>query len=1211
MNRLLRKSAGGRPPMGLNKACRIKLTLLESSPTPAKKLGKYQDTNMQGVVYELNSYIEQRLDTGGDNHLLLYELSSIIRIATKADGFALYFLGECNNSLCVFTPPGIKEGQPRLIPAGPITQGTTISAYVAKSRKTLLVEDILGDERFPRGTGLESGTRIQSVLCLPIVTAIGDLIGILELYRHWGKEAFCLSHQEVATANLAWASVAIHQVQVCRGLAKQTELNDFLLDVSKTYFDNIVAIDSLLEHIMIYAKNLVNADRCALFQVDHKNKELYSDLFDIGEEKEGKPVFKKTKEIRFSIEKGIAGQVARTGEVLNIPDAYADPRFNREVDLYTGYTTRNILCMPIVSRGSVIGVVQMVNKISGSAFSKTDENNFKMFAVFCALALHCANMYHRIRHSECIYRVTMEKLSYHSICTSEEWQGLMNFNLPSRICREIELFHFDIGPFENMWPGIFVYMIHQSCGTSCFELEKLCRFIMSVKKNYRRVPYHNWKHAVTVAHCMYAILQNNYGLFTDLERKGLLIACLCHDLDHRGFSNSYLQKFDHPLAALYSTSTMEQHHFSQTVSILQLEGHNIFSTLSSSEYEQVLEIIRKAIIATDLALYFGNRKQLEEMYQAGSLNLHNQSHRDRVIGLMMTACDLCSVTKLWPVTKLTANDIYAEFWAEGDEMKKLGIQPIPMMDRDKRDEVPQGQLGFYNAVAIPCYTTLTQILPPTEPLLKACRDNLNQWEKVIRGEETAQWISGKGASEQLPRKGGGNLSQKCWLCGHQGPATILLSLAFHSTCGYIAALEAPPWEDPVYLKWNHCETPGVKTLCNLRELLNRLQKVHRDDVYVYTSGYLNPNKLYKPTKAIAKHWRNANRPRKRTKAFPFSVSRDEQTEEMRDAWAYFTINTALQPDYTLNTPLFRYLNPQLATSPDSKEVSKFPEEDEDEIRERHEIYLGRHRKEELSLPLMKVLKYPEVASSRQCSRPASGRDVYQYVSSYLAGITKADRYKKFLSFQKEVLAKEDVPKNDFTGSKVAVNHEKKLKEELEKICTCNPQQFNRLQVFGEIFEDICNSSLIFGDLLKEVKDEYELYMAALLDSQPTAQYKRLLAEVKGLEKSPVHSTDIDQARERLRKLQQAAVAALQHNNRKSLPFPLKFPFKTICFQNETIKLETANRILRKKIKAIDNHVKQLVKKSKMEEEERQVLWDLMKEYTDLEDEEDDSRIFGK
>ncbi|XP_062832412.1 cAMP and cAMP-inhibited cGMP 3',5'-cyclic phosphodiesterase 10A isoform X2 [Anolis carolinensis] len=758
----------------------------EDVSTP-KHVNRYQNSDMQGVVYELNSYIEQRLDIGVNNQLLLYELSGVIRMAINADGFALYFLADCNNSLCVFTPPGIKDGQPQLIPVGPIQQGTTVSAYVAKSRETLLVEDILGDERFPKGTGLESGTRIKSVLCLPIVNAIGDLIGILELYRYWGNETFHLSHQEVATANLAWASVAIHQVEVSRGLAKQTELNDFLLDVSKTYFDNIVAIDSLLEHIMIYAKNLVNADRCALFQVDEKNNELYSDLFDIGEEQEGKPVFKKTKEIRFSIEKGIAGQVARTGEVLNIPDAYADPRFNREVDLYTGYTTRNILCMPIVSRGSVIGVVQMVNKLSGSAFSKTDENNFKMFAVFCALALHCANMYHRIRHSECIYRVTMEKLSYHSVCTEEEWQNLMDCKLPPHLCKEIELYHFDISPYEDFWPAIFIHMIHQCCGIGwrisredtqdkeeCsamlsalslyvesdvveegFDLEKLCRFTMSVKKNYRRVPYHNWKHAITVVHCMYAILQNNHTVFTDLERRGLLVACLCHDLDHRGYSNSYLQKFDHPLAALYSTSTMEQHHFSQTVSILQLEGHNIFSNLSSSDYEQVLEIIRKAIIATDLALYFGNRKQLEELHQGRTLNFKNQAHRDRVIGLMMTACDLCSVTKLWHVTRLTASDIYAEFWAEGDEMKKLGIQPIPMMDRDKKDEVPQGQIGFYNAVALPCYTTLAQILPPTAPLLRACKENLKQWEKVIRGEEAYGWIptqSNSTGSDSLPVK---------------------------------------------------------------------------------------------------------------------------------------------------------------------------------------------------------------------------------------------------------------------------------------------------------------------------------------------------------------------------------------------------------------------------------------------------------------------------
>ncbi|XP_042157312.1 cAMP and cAMP-inhibited cGMP 3',5'-cyclic phosphodiesterase 10A isoform X3 [Oncorhynchus tshawytscha] len=691
--------------------CNSLFCLLLSDDTSSGS--RYQDSNMQNVVHDLTSYLEQRLDPGGDNKLLFYDLCTIIKTATKADGFALYHLGECNNSLCLFKPAGAKDGPPTFIPAGPITFGTTIAAHVATTRKILLVEDITGDERFPEGTGQDSdsGIHVHSVLCLPILTAIGDLIAILELHRHRGHEPFNISNQEVATASLAWASVAIHQVQVCRGLAKQTELNDFLLDVSKTYFDNIVAIDSLLEHIMIYAKNLVNADRCALFQVDHNNNELYSDLFDIGEENEGKPVFRKTKEIR-------------------------------EVDLYTGYTTRNILCMPIVSRGTVIGVVQMVNKLCGSAFTKTDENNFKMFAVFCALALHCANMYHRIRHSECIYRVTMEKLSYHSICTSEEWKTLTKLDLPTPLYKEIELFHFDISQFEELWPAVFVYMVHNSCGETSFELEKLCRFTMSVRKNYRRVPYHNWKHAVNVAHCMYAILQKTTGIFTEIEKKGLLIACLCHDLDHRGYSNTYLQKFDHPLAALYSTSTMEQHHFSQTVSILQLEGHNVFSNLTSSEYEQVLEIIRKAIIATDLALYFGNRKQLAELLTTEALDLDNHQHRDRVIGLMMTACDLCSVTKLWPITRLTANDIYAEFWAEGDEMKKIGIQPIPMMDRDKKEEVPQGQVGFYNAVALPCYTTLSELFPPSSPLLQACKENLGQWEKIVNGEEVDSGVRG-------------------------------------------------------------------------------------------------------------------------------------------------------------------------------------------------------------------------------------------------------------------------------------------------------------------------------------------------------------------------------------------------------------------------------------------------------------------------------------
>ena len=74
---------------------------------------------------------------------------------------------------------------------------------------------------------------------------------------------------------------------------------------------------------------------------------------------------------RFSVEKGIAGHVAMTGEVVNIAKAYEDSRFNREIDKATGYTTHNILCMPIISKKNIIGVVQMINKRSGSHFTNT------------------------------------------------------------------------------------------------------------------------------------------------------------------------------------------------------------------------------------------------------------------------------------------------------------------------------------------------------------------------------------------------------------------------------------------------------------------------------------------------------------------------------------------------------------------------------------------------------------------------------------------------------------------------------------------------------------------------------------------------------------------------------------------------------------------------------------------------------------------------
>ena len=69
---------------------------------------------------------------------------------------------------------------------------------------------------------------------------------------------------------------------------------------------------------------------------------------------------------------------------------------------------------------------------------------------------------------------------------------------------------------------------------SGFDVDVLTRFVLTVQKNYRDVPYHNWTHAFTVAHSMYCVIKSSNGVVSGLEAIALYVACLCHDLDHRG-----------------------------------------------------------------------------------------------------------------------------------------------------------------------------------------------------------------------------------------------------------------------------------------------------------------------------------------------------------------------------------------------------------------------------------------------------------------------------------------------------------------------------------------------------------------------------------------------------------------------------------------------------------------------------------------------------
>mgnify|MGYP002677933453 FL=1 len=145
----------------------------------------------------------------------------------------------------------------------------------------------------------------------------------------------------------------------------------------------VTDIDILLKVIAEETKIAIQADRCTVFMLDKDKNELWSKVA-LGMD---------SQEIRFPADKGLAGYVVKTGEPLNIPNAYNDPRFNPDIDKETGYHTKTILCMPIKNNNQeIIGAFQVLNKLGG-VFTKGDEDLLVAIGGSASIALENAQLF--------------------------------------------------------------------------------------------------------------------------------------------------------------------------------------------------------------------------------------------------------------------------------------------------------------------------------------------------------------------------------------------------------------------------------------------------------------------------------------------------------------------------------------------------------------------------------------------------------------------------------------------------------------------------------------------------------------------------------------------------------------------------------------------------------------------------------------------------
>src|SRR5574344_147144 len=153
-----------------------------------------------------------------------------------------------------------------------------------------------------------------------------------------------------------------------------------------------ISIETNIDHLLVViakqTKDAIDADRCTVFLYDEKTNELWSKV----------ALRLQSEEIRFPANLGLAGHVFTTGETVFIQDAYNDKRFNKEVDLKTGYKTNNLICIPIRNlKHEIIGVFQVLNKLSGE-FTKADEELLGAISVTAGISIENANLFEHQQH---------------------------------------------------------------------------------------------------------------------------------------------------------------------------------------------------------------------------------------------------------------------------------------------------------------------------------------------------------------------------------------------------------------------------------------------------------------------------------------------------------------------------------------------------------------------------------------------------------------------------------------------------------------------------------------------------------------------------------------------------------------------------------------------------------------------------------------------
>jgi GAF domain-containing protein len=666
------------------------------------------------------------------------------------------------------------QGMEKEIPGGfriPIGKG--IIGNVAQTGQTENIQDVYEDPRFDPAMDKKTGYRTQTMLCMPVLDTQGKVIAALQMinkkrgYFDDSDEETLVIFSEIISSALQNCTLFMHTI---------TERSR-ILNILNSIGNYILVFNS--EGVMEYSNKSIKP----VFGISNKiayksqysswlreNRQLVLDITS---------VLQSTKRIQRKSQKIVSATFKRTRTTPNLTRAIkGDTK-----ELHFHYTVAPVQSL---SKNESNGVVLILEDVSALA-----ELNLKLEKIQNEVQSMKSSIYGETSLQKCIQKLAIISKSiddtetrlyldeiiktlkqgnlnradimnnmpvlqgYSSKAISEyigleenfaqqvalkprqESKGFVEF-IESSLMDEIRNVDFD--PFAiqdhfTYFKAMFVDfdLINQLD----INVKNLMNFMNQVKEHYGLWdnPFHNFYHGFNVLHSVYLLLSTTHAsnTFSVHEIFTLMVAGLCHDLEHPGRNNNFEINRGSHLALIYNDkSVLENHHCAVLFKILSNDDSNIISNLTPDLRRSFRKLSIVSILGTDMARHVEIITSLNSRLKDIEENPLKTSDIEGLSMLLLHAADLSHPCKSYDQYSKWSKKVCEEFSLQYQEEVNLGLPPTEIMkDLDKPSVYYANEFGFLKFVIKPLWDCMNLWLSPRiNIMIENLEENIEIYQRL-------------------------------------------------------------------------------------------------------------------------------------------------------------------------------------------------------------------------------------------------------------------------------------------------------------------------------------------------------------------------------------------------------------------------------------------------------------------------------------------------